>query len=80
MKDDTGVNHLELTDVEKKLVLAALERIIVRGRYRRVEGAKLVDYQRLVAKFSNKKLARVAGKYVLLNIDDEVKKRPPEEW
>jgi fructose 1,6-bisphosphatase len=80
VKDDTGINRFELTDVEKKLVLAALERIIVRGRYKRVEGAKLVDYQRLVAKFSNKKLARVAGKYVLLDMDDEVKKRPAEEW
>jgi hypothetical protein len=80
VKDDTGVNHFELTDAEKKLVLAALERILLRGRYRRVEGAKLVDYQRLVAKFSNKKLVRVAGKNVLLNIDDEIKKRPPEEW
>ena len=80
MKDDTGVNNFELTDAEKKLVLAALERIVLRGRYKRVDGAKLVDYQRLVAKFSDKKLVRVAGKYVFLDIDDNVKKRPPDEW
>ena len=46
---------------------------------RQVDGAKLVDFQKLVAKFSNRDLVRVARKYVL--IEKEVPKtRPPEEW
>lgn len=79
MTDDTGVNRIELTDVEKKLVLAALQRMLVRGRYRQVEGAKLVDYQRLVAKFSNQRVVRVGRKNVLLDIE-EPKTRPADEW
>lgn len=79
MKDDTGVNHFELTDVEKKLVLAALERIIVRGRYKRVEGATLIAYQRLVAKFSHKNLVRVGRKNLLLE-KEEPKTRPADMW
>jgi hypothetical protein len=79
VKDDTGVNLFELTDVEKKLVLAALQRMLVRGRYRKVEGAKLVDFQRLVAKFSNQKVVRVGRKNVLLD-NEEPKTRPAEEW
>jgi hypothetical protein len=79
VKDDTGVNHFELTDVEQKLVLAALQRMLVRGRYRQVDGAKLVDFQRLVAKFSNQRVVRVGRKNVLLEIE-EPKKRPLEEW
>jgi hypothetical protein len=71
---------IELTEAEEKLVLAALQRMLVRGRYSRVPGAKLVDFQRLVAKFSNKRLVRVGRKNVLLEYEDEVKKRPVEEW
>ncbi len=65
MKDDTGVNHVELTDKEKTLVVAALQRMLVRGRYRRVDGAKLLDFQQLVAKFSNQRVVRVGRKNIL---------------
>ena len=79
MKDEPGVEHFELNEAEKKLVLAALQRMLVRGRYRQVVGAKLVDFQKLVAKFSNKDLVRVSRKYVLIEKEDP-KSRPPEEW
>ncbi len=79
MKDAAGVNHFELTDEEKKLVTAALQRIIVRGRSKRVEGATLIAYQRLVAKFSNKNLVRVGRKNLLLE-KEEPKKRLPDMW
>ena len=65
--------------MNKKLVLAALQRMLVRGRYSQVPGAKLVDFQKLVAKFSGKRLVRVGRKNVLLD-QEEVKSRPPEEW
>jgi hypothetical protein len=79
MKDESGVEHFELNEAEKKLVLAALQRMLVRGRYRQVDGAKLVDFQKLVAKFSNKDLVRVSRKYVLIE-KEAPKSRPPEEW
>ena len=79
MKDESGVEHFELNEAEKKLVLAALQRMLVRGRHRRVDGAKLVDFQKLVAKFSNKDLVRVSRKYVLID-KEEPKSRPTEEW
>jgi hypothetical protein len=79
MKDESGAEHFELNEAEKKLVLAALQRMLVRGRYRQVDGAKLLDFQKLVAKFSNKDLVRVSRKYVL--IEKEVpNSRPLEEW
>jgi hypothetical protein len=79
MNDETGVEHFELNEAEKKLVLAALQRMLVRGRYRQVDGAKLVDFPKLVAKFSNKDLVRVSRKYVLIE-KERPKSRPPEEW
>jgi hypothetical protein len=79
MKDESGVEHFELNEAEKKLVLAALQRMLVRGRYRQVEGAKLVDFQKLVAKFSNQELVRLSRKYVLIE-KEAPKSRPPEEW
>ncbi|GEM_PF-1022915 len=75
----SNVKQYELTEEEEALVLAALKRMLVRGRYSRVPGAKLVDFQLLVAKFSNKRLVRVGRKNVLLDME-EVKKRPPEQW
>jgi hypothetical protein len=79
MKDESAAEHFELNEAEKKLVLAALQRMLVRGRYRQVDGAKLLDFQKLVAKFSNKDLVRVSRKYVL--IEKEVpNSRPLEEW
>jgi hypothetical protein len=79
MKDESGVEPLELNEAEKKLVLAALQRMLVRGRYRQVEGAKLVDFQKLVAKFSNQELVSVSRKYVLIE-KEAPKSRPAEEW
>jgi hypothetical protein len=79
MKDESAAEHFELNEAEKRLVLAALQRMLVRGRYRQVDGAKLLDFQKLVAKFSNKELVRVSRKYVL--IEKEVpNSRPLEEW
>ncbi|CAN5507255.1 hypothetical protein BH10CYA1_BH10CYA1_40250 [soil metagenome] len=74
-----SVKSYELTEEEEKLVLAALQRMLVRGRYSRVPGAKLIDFQRLVAKFSGKRLVRVGRKNLLLD-EEEVKRRPAEEW
>ncbi len=74
-----SVKNYALSDDEKKLVLAALERMLVRGRYSRVPGAKLVDFQRLVAKFSGRRLVRVGRKNLLLD-EEEIKSRPAEQW
>jgi hypothetical protein len=74
-----SVKKYELSEDEEKLVLAALQRMLVRGRYSRVPGAKLVDFQRLVAKFSGKRLVRVGRKNLLLD-EEEIKSRPAEEW
>ncbi len=73
------VEQFDLNNAEKMLVLAALQRMMVRGRYRKVEGAKLVDFQKLVAKFSNQDLVRVGRKHVLLE-KEKPKTRPPEQW
>jgi hypothetical protein len=73
------VKNYELNEQEEKLVLAALQRMLVRGRYSRVPGAKLVDFQKLVAKFSGKRLVRVGRKNLLLD-EEEIKRRPAEEW
>ena len=74
-----SVKNYALTEDEEKLVLAALKRMLVRGRYSRVPGAKLVDFQRLVARFSGKRLVRVGRKNLLLD-EEEIKSRPAEEW
>ena len=74
-----SVKNYELSEDEEKLVLAALQRMLVRGRYSRVPGAKLVDFQRLVAKFSGKRLVRVGRKNLLLD-EEEIKSRPAAEW
>jgi hypothetical protein len=74
-----SVKNYELSEDEEKLVLAALQRMLVRGRYSRVPGAKLVDFQRLVAKFSGKRLVRVGRKNLLLD-EEEIKSRPADEW
>lgn len=74
-----SVKNYELTEEEEKLVLAALQRMLVRSRYSRVPGAKLVDFQKLVAKFSGKRLVRVGRKNLLLD-EEEIKRRPTEEW
>jgi hypothetical protein len=73
------VKNYELSEEEEKLVLAALQRMLVRGRYSRVPGGKLVDFQKLVAKFSGKRLVRVGRKNLLLD-EEEIKRRPADEW
>jgi hypothetical protein len=77
--EDVTIKHYELNEDEERLVLAALQRILIRGRYSRVPGAKLVDFQRLVAKFSGKRLVRVGRKNLVLD-EEEIKRRPPEQW
>ncbi len=74
-----NVKNYALSEDEEKLVLAALKRMLVRGRYSRVPGAKLVDFQKLVAKFSGQRLVRVGRKNLLLD-KEEIKSRPADEW
>ena len=77
MTDESGVEQFELNEAEKKLVLAALQRMSIRGRYRRVEGAKLVDFQKLMAKFSNKDVLRVGQKYINMKRKNQ-RRAPPK--